>query len=189
MASAMGGMNQGFQGGMNQGFQGGYGFDAPFGSGGYAMAFEMLNMMPGSRMMGFGGLSNNSAHEVKERQVFETQNITLGSTSYKDLKVSGKRPSILAFAIFGGQNGELIYQTLNDDLPTQVFKGMDIKELNFALALIDFRVEALKTVDDITSDYRSAIEQLDYLSSLKNCYLGSVNLDADWTQNLESLLA
>ncbi|NNN21772.1 MAG: hypothetical protein HKL80_07220 [Acidimicrobiales bacterium] len=181
MASAMGGMNQGFQGG--------FGFDAPFGSGGSAMAFEMLNMMPGRSMMGFGGLSNNTAHEVKERQVFETQNITLGSTSYKDLKVSGKRPSILAFSIFEGKAGELIYQTLNDDLPTQVFKGMGIKELNFALALIDFRVEALKSVDDLTSGYRSAIEQLDYLSSLKNCYLGSVNLDSEWTQNLESMLS
>ncbi len=164
MNSMMGGMGSMGQGGNSMG--GGFGFDAPFGERGSFLAFEMLNMMPRTSGM-TSGLTNQTSHEVKERSVFEAGNITVASTNYGNLKVTGNRPTILAFSIFLTTTGYLIYDALNDaDMPSAIFKTNDVTRWDFAASLIDFRMEALEGVDDIGSEYKNAIEEFEYLKLL-----------------------
>lgn len=183
----------------------GMGFGADFGGPmGGMLALNMLGGMgriggmPGGMGSMFGGSQFAAQHTETPRADVQRGNLTPESTDYDALSTQAQGgddslPTVLAFCMALTPSKKLVYEVLNvKNHATYVYDCPDLatmQQLNRALVLIGFRVEAIyQDASQAGSKWRTAVERLPYLQGLRSALRGRAIHVEDWQAQLQKLL-
>jgi hypothetical protein len=183
----------GYGGGYGGGGYGGYGYGGPFGGG--PGGFGGLGGYWAFRALGAGmnGSSGDLQHQMTPRADVRRGLLTPETQDLAALATSGDDPTVLAFALLcTARGGDLVaYEVLNQpDAVTYVYRagGPDPRALvNQALDEIGFAPAAVHAA--ASGDLAAPHRQDAATSPLARALVASVDHDANWQQQLASLLA